>query len=358
MPARIRSIDPRTGIAVEDVSPESSSARTSARAVAAALDAAPGLDAMGIDRAGPPPRDDGRRPRGRPRAPRRPRRARDRARPSSPRRRADPDHLPAPVPGRGHPGRRATSRPSSITPTTRRWAGCRTCGGCSCPSVPWRCSRPATSRSPSALPAATRRRRSRRAARSWSRSIRRTPRPPRRCSTSLVARRIAAGAPDGTIGLVLGPRGRHGAGHAPGRAGRRVHRVHERWPRAVRPRVGPPGPDPVLRRARQPQPARGDAGGGRRARTRRSARAGSASFTLGTGQFCTKPGPRAGPGRAGRRRLPRRRRRGGGGDRAGVDAQRQHPRGVPGGHRRASPPFPAPIVHARIPARATRPGSP
>ena len=70
---------------------------------------------------------------------------------------------------------------------------------------------------------------------------------------------------------------------------RRLHRFDPRRAGPVRPRRGPPGAHPVLRRARQPEPGPRHRAGRRRP-PEEIASGLVASYTLGQGQFCTKPG--------------------------------------------------------------------
>ena len=99
---------------------------------------------------------------------------------------------------------------------------------------------------------------------------------------------------------------------------------------SVRRGVAATGPDPVLRRARQHQPRRGHAGRGRGA-ARRAGRGLLGSFTMGVGQFCTKPGVVFCAGRLRARRGARRAAVAGG----EAPAQRTHRDRLPRAARRA-----------------------
>ena len=156
------------------------------------------------------------------------------------------------------------------------------------PSGRSRCSRRRTSRSRSRSPAATPPRRWRRATRSSSRRTRGT--------RALRAHRRdrrggprAAGAPAGSLVAGRRPRGGQRAGAASGHPGRRLHRVAPRRPRAVRPRSGRPDPIPFYGELGSVNPVVITAAALARGSSQLAAGL-VGSFTLGVGQFCTKPG--------------------------------------------------------------------
>ena len=110
---------------------------------------------------------------------------------------------------------------------------------------------------------------------------------------------VKVGLPADVLTLIQGYQAGRRPGPPPADRRRRLHRLHPRRARPVRPRRGPAVPDPVLRRARQPQPGARHRAGRGSPRRRRSPPASSRSYTLGQGQFCTKPGlvlVPAGPG--------------------------------------------------------------
>ena len=151
-------------------------------------------------------------PRGHCRQHRRHRRRADRSRDgrdglaaAAPRRRASANDRPAAVVRRRRARKGAGSRCASTRRNRSARRGGRICACARCPSVPWRSSAPAIFRWRSPWPAATRRRRSRRAARWWSADIRPTP-----GVGELVARAIAkavadCGLPPGVFSFVTGP---------------------------------------------------------------------------------------------------------------------------------------------------------
>ena len=163
----------------------------------------------------------------------------------------------------------------------------RSCGACSCPWGRWWCSPPATSPSRSPLPAETPPRRLPRAAPCYSKPTPAIPGCPgsRRKSSS---RHSARQARRGDCALIAGtaagaaalrdPRIKAGAftGSIPG--GRALFDIAN----------SPARTHPFLRGTGQQQPGLRHRGRGRR--TRRGNRRGFvSSFTLGAGQFCTKP---------------------------------------------------------------------
>ena len=286
------SIDPRTGETVEVVAQETTTAEVD-RLAAAALAAAPGARGDGPGRPGRPAPRAGRRPRGPAGRRRRGRRPGDRPRPDPAERRAHPHRLPAAAVRRGprggqlprgddRPRRRDT--PMGPRPDLRRML---------------RADRPGRRLRRQQLPARLLRARRRHRLGAG-----------RRLAGDRQGARLAPG--DVAAGLRRHGRGRprrrraggdarHRArragrrrpGRPPGDPRRRLHRLGQRRQGAAGDHRAAARPDPVLRRAvaastRVVVTPRAAA----RARARRSARELVGSFTLGAGQFCTKPGPR------------------------------------------------------------------
>ena len=313
--AAVVSIDPRTGQAVEEVAQETTTAEVD-HLCTAALAAAPGLEALG--RAG------------------RAALLRTLADALEDRREdivavADRETALGPARLNGEltrtcyqlravrrgPGRRAaTSRRRSTTPTaTRRWARGPTCAGCWSRSARSPSSAPATSRWPSpspggdtasalaaGCPVVVKAHASHPARRSWCGILRgrgRGPACPPARSASCTALRAGAD-------LVATRRSRPSGFTGSVRGGRALFDVVEPRPGPI-PFFGELGSlNPVVVITAAAAAARGPT---------RSAPGSSASFTLGAGQFCTKPGLVVRPGRRRRRRRGRRHGRGGARDR-------------------------------------------
>ena len=197
-------------------------------------------------------------------------------------------------------------RPPTTTPG---WSGS------TAPSGPSPCSARATSRSRSACSATTPARRWPRAARWSCKAHPAHPGSQQRQAEIAQDALAAAGAPEGTFDVVVGQQAGVDLVKAPEVAAVAFTGSQARWSRAVAARQRARGRDPGLRRDGHRQPGRRDP----RPAPRDIAEIAAGfvgSFTLGNGQFCTKPGlllapAGSGAARPGRRSAARRRLRAG-----------------------------------------------